>query len=188
MLPRWYALAAVFAAAALCACVHAPIDAVSPSIETLKLLRQPGIAPVALGRFADADGVRIGKSINIRGSTLNAPSGGSFADFLKSTLQAELEAAGKMDAASPTILNAALTESRASENMASGNTSLGAELSLVRGGATIFSKRYRVESQWKSEFIGALAIPEAFRQYNALYALLVRQAFSDPEMIAALRR
>ena len=52
----------------------------------------------------------------------------------------------------------------------------------------MLAKEYRVEAKWHSDFIGALAIDEAFLQYNALYALLVRQALSDPELIAAAKR
>lgn len=113
--------------------------------------------------------------------------GSTFAGFLKETFATELRAAGKLDPAAPLVLSGELTESRAGENLASGTAALGARLTLLRGGKPVFSKPYRVETKWKSDFIGAIAIPDAFRNYNSLYAMLVRQALSDPEMVAAMR-
>lgn len=81
-----------------------------------------------------------------------------------------------------------LTESHASEDFKKGGGSLGAKISLMRNGLAVFTKDYRVETKWHSDFIGAIAIDEAFLQYNALYAQLVRQAFSDPEFITAAKR
>jgi hypothetical protein len=174
------------AALALSSCMHTRIDDITPSIETLKLLREQGAAPIAVGVFS-AEGKALARSINIRGSTMSAPKGGDFAQFLRLTFESELRAAGKLDPAATTTISARLIESRASENMADGGASLGAEISVMRDGAVAFRKPYRIETKWKSEFIGALAIPEAFRQYNALYALLVRRVFSDPAFVAATK-
>jgi hypothetical protein len=182
------ALVSFLAALSLSACVNAPVDEISPSFETLKLLRAESIPPLALGGFADSPQAKIGRSINIRGSTLRAPKNGTFADFLKQTVQTELVAAGVFNPTAATSLEGVLTESRAGENLSSGGASLAAEFRVRRNGELVFSKPFRVETSWKSDFIGAIAIPEAFRQYNGLYALLVRRALSDPELIAALRQ
>lgn len=181
-------LTSLLAALSLSACVNAPVDEISPSFDTLKLLRAESIPPISLGSFGDAPQARIGRSINIRGSTLRAPKNGTFSDFLKQTVQTELTAAGVFNSTAATSLEAVLTESRASENLSSGGASLAAEFRVRRSGALVFAKPFRVETSWKSDFIGAIAIPEAFRQYNGLYALLVRRALSDPELIAALRQ
>jgi hypothetical protein len=178
---------ALLSLAPLAGCVSAEIDQITPSIETLKLLRQSGVPPLELANFKEGEKTKLGRSINIRGSTLNAPKGGTFVDFLQQTVKAELEAAGKLDVGSPIAISATLNESRAGENIAKGKAALGAEFQVLKSGQSVFRKQYRVESKWDSEFIGALAIPEAFRQYNALYAELVRSVFSDPEFIAALK-
>ena len=98
-----------------------------------------------------------------------------------------MKAAGKLDPASPLRLDGVLTESRASEDFKNGGGSLGARISLWRGGKLVLAKDYRVDATWHSDFIGALAIEEAFLRYNALYAQLVRKALSDPELIAAAK-
>ena len=170
---------------ALSACTSR-IDSVPPSLETLRILREGNVPSLSMGKFTSAS-KDVGKAVTIRLSTLRPPSGGNYANFLASTFESELRTAGKLDPASQTQIEAVLTESHVGEDMAKGDTSLGATISLRRSGETIFTKPYRVEAHWKSDFIGALAIPEAFRQYNALYATLVRQVFSDPEFIAAAR-
>jgi len=178
----------VLAAAALATsgCINTAVDEISPSFETLQILRKAEIQPVALGNFSTAKGLDA-RSINIRGSIMHPRKGSTFAAFLGESFATELRAAGKLDPQAPTVLSGELTESKAGENMSTGKGVLGATLFLTRDGRTVFSKPYRVESQWKSDFIGALAIPDAFMNYNSLYALLVRQALSDPEMIAAMR-
>lgn len=187
MIPALRGAAALVAAALLSSgCVSTVIDEIPPSLETLQILRKAEVPPLALGQFTTAKGLNA-RNINIRGSTMHPAKGSTFAEFLGETFATELRAAGKFDPAAPLVLSGVLTESRASENMSSGKGALGAELTLSRGGKAVFSKPYRVETKWGSEFIGAIAIPDAFRNYNALYAQLVRQALSDPEMIAAMR-
>ncbi len=177
---------ALGAALALPGCVSEAIEEIPASLETLQVLRQAEIPALALGEFTTAKGLDA-RNINIRGSTMHPAKGSTFAGFLKETFATELRAAGKLDPAAPLVLSGELTESRAGENLASGTAALGARLTLLRGGKPVFSKPYRVETKWKSDFIGAIAIPDAFRNYNSLYAMLVRQALSDPEMVAAMR-
>lgn len=164
----------------------AAIDDVPPSLETMRVLRDQGVPPMALGAFTPASR-EIGRAITIRLSVLHAPKGRTFAEFLGATFETELRAAGKLDPASPLRLDGVLTESRASEDFKNGGGSLGARISLWRGGKLVLAKDYRVDAKWHSDFIGALAIDEAFLQYNALYAQLVRKALSDPELIAAAK-
>lgn len=171
---------------ALAACAI-PVADLPPSLETVRVLRNQDVPPMALGPFTAAS-KEIGRSIGIRLGVLKPPKGRNFAEFLGATFETELKAAGKLDPASPLQLGGVLTESQASEDIKKGGGSLGARISLSRGGRIVFAKEYRVEAQWHSDFIGALAIEEAFQQYNALYAALVRKALSDPELVAAAKQ
>jgi len=181
---RFPALGAVLAMLALAGCVHARIDETAPSIETLKLLRAAGVPSVAVGPFVDAGGAApIARTVNIRGSTLSPPKGAGFAEFLGMSFEKELVAAARLDPDAPVSIAGQLIESRAGETHAA----LGVRISVLRDDVPRFSKDYRVETRWKGDFIGAIAIPEAFRQYNALYPLLVRQVFADPVLLEALK-
>lgn len=183
---RWRLAGALLASASLGGCTS-QIDTLAPSFETLQLLREEAVPSLALGNFT-AGSDEIGRGVRIRLSVMKAPKGRTFAEFLGSTFETELRAAGKLDPASPLRLDAVLTESHVGEDMAKGRAALGATVTLLRDSVPIFSKPYRVETRWDSDFIGAIAIPDAFRQYNSLYALLVRQVLSDPELLAATKR
>jgi len=174
------------ALALLSACA-APIQELPPSLETVRALRNQGVPPMALGPFTPVS-KEVGHNISIRLGILHPPKGSNFAEFLGATFETELKAAGKLDRTAPLQLVGVLTESRASEDFKHGGGSLGARISLVRAGRSVFAKDYRVEARWHSDFIGELAINEAFDQYNALYALLVRKALSDPEFVAAAKQ
>jgi outer membrane lipoprotein SlyB len=177
---------ALLASLGLSGCVSTQVDEAPPSFETLQVLRNRDIPMVALGEFVLAPGV--GRTVSIRGSTMGPPKGGNYAGFLGSTFEKELRAAGKFDSAAVTRISGVLTESRAGENLSTGKAALAARIAVSRDGKELFTKPYRVETQWKSDFIGAIAIPDAFMQYNSLYALLVRQVFADPEFIMAVRQ
>lgn len=164
------------------------IDETAPSLETLTLLRTQAVPQITLGEFKEVGGTSFARNINVRGSTLRAPGGGNFADFLKKSFQSELVAAGTYAASSTTAITGGLWRRAAqTEDMAKGYASLGAIMAVSRDGTTVFSKRYRAETRWRSDFIGAIAF-EAFRQYNGLYSQLVRTVFADPEFIAALKK
>ncbi|WP_219894317.1 hypothetical protein [Aquisediminimonas profunda] len=165
----------------------APINELPPSLETLRILRDQDVPPMALGTFVPASKA-IGRSIAIRLSVMHAPKGRNFAEFLGATFETELKAAGRLDPASPLRLEGVLTESHAGEDFKKGGGALGARISLIRNGRPVLAKDYRVDAKWHSDFIGALAIDEAFFQYNALYAQLVRKVLSDPEFISAAKR
>ena len=165
----------------------APITELPPSLETLRILRDQDVPPMALGSFVPASKA-IGRSIAIRLSVMHAPKGRNFAEFLGATFETELKAAGRLDPVSPLRLEGVLTESHAGEDFKKGGGTLGARISLIRNGRPVLAKDYRVDATWHSDFIGALAIDEAFFQYNALYAQLVRKVLSDPEFISAARQ
>lgn len=180
-------LAVVVMACAVEAACTSSIGELPPSLETLRILRDQAVPPMAIGSFVPADRT-IGSSIAIRLSVMHAPKGRNFAEFLGATFETELKAAGKFDPVSPLRLEGVLTESQAGEDFKKGGGALGARISLTRAGKPLIAKDYRVDAKWHSDFIGAIAIDEAFLQYNALYAQLVRQVFSDPEFIAAAKR
>lgn len=180
------AVLAGLACAGLGACTS-PADELPASLETLRALRERAVPPLAVGAFTPAS-KEVGRSITIRLSVMHAPKGSNYAEFLGQTFATELKAAGTLDPASPLVVEGMLTESRASEDFAKGGASLGATITLRRAGAVVLQKPYRVETKWKSDFIGAIAIPDAFMQYNSLYALLVRQVLTDPEFLAAAKQ
>jgi hypothetical protein len=183
---RWR-LAALAGLCALLAACTSPVAELPPSLETIRVLREQAVPPMALGSFVSGSKA-IGRSISVRLGVLRAPKGRNFAEFLGSTFETELKAAGKLDAASRLRIEGVLTESRIVENSKKGSGMLGARITLLRDGVPALSKDYRVETNWNSDWIGAIAIEQAFTDYNGLYAQLVRKVLADPEFVAAAKQ
>ncbi|MCW1403686.1 hypothetical protein OKA06_15755 [Novosphingobium sp. MW5] len=178
--------AAVLLCLALAGC-SAPVAELPPSLETIRVLREQAVPPLALGTFTSGNKA-IGRSISVRLGVLHAPKGKTFAEFLGATFETELKAAGKLDPASPLRIDAVLNESRIDEDFKKGGGALGAKVTLLRGGRAVLAKDYRVDAKWGSDWIGAIAIDQAFTNYNGLYAQLVRKVLSDPEFVAAAKQ
>jgi len=180
-------LAVVGLTAAACA---TPMAAPGPSIDNLQRLRRAEVPPMALGEFRLAPGLPadMDRRVNVRGSTVTSPTGGSYALFLKETLAAELRAAGRLDAASGIVISGQLTESEADAGLDVGIARLGATFVVTRDGREVYRKALRAEERWVSSFYGAVAIPMALNQYTGLYGKLVTRLLEDPDFGAAIQR
>lgn len=182
-----FALAAL-ASLAVSACAMGPLPAPQASIENLQTLRAAGIAPVAAGDFALAQGnpASMDKTLTIRAGIVSAPEG-SFALYLRQTLTAELKAAGKFDAGSAIVISGELTRSDVDAGIAKGHAVLGARFKVTRDGSVVYDKPLQVEDVWEGDFLGAVAIPNAMNHYNALYPKLVGALLSDSDFKTAAR-
>lgn len=180
-------LAAVGLSAAACA---TPMATPGPSIDNLQRLRRAEVPPMALGEFRLAPGLPadMDRRVNVRGSTVTSTAGGSYAQFLKETLAAELKAAGKLDPAAGIVISGQLTESEADAGLDVGIARLGATFAVTRDGREVYRKALRAEERWVSSFYGAVAIPMALNQYTGLYSKLVTKLLEDPEFLAAIQR
>lgn len=176
---------AIFPLLSLTGCISANVDESPPDFATVVALRSRLVRPVATGPFSLASPA-VGKPINIRGSTMHPPKGESFADVLGHALDGQLKAAGRFDTAAPVRISGILTDSGAGENIAHGHSALGVDIVVNRAGVQVFARHYSVDARWDSSFIGAIAIPDAFLQYNALYDELSRKILNDPDLVGAI--
>lgn len=183
------ARALIGAALALCAagCVTATAPAHQPTLANVQALRAADIPAIQLGEFRLAPGLRsaIDRMVDVRGSVLRAPNG-SFALYLRQTLEQELVAAGKLDAASGVVISAHLMQSEVSTNVNRTGATVGARFVVTRDGATVYDRALLATDDWEFQFIGAIAIPEAMDRYTALYPALVTQLLQDPAFRAAV--
>lgn len=172
---------------ALSGCASVQMSSPTPLTDHLISVRNLKLEPAAVGSFVLAPGLPAAKdrSINLRGSSLEAPSG-SFAEYLKAKLAAQLKAAGWLDPASRSTINGELLQSEADPAIGTGTASLGARFSIVREGKTIYRNELRVEDSWESSFMGRIAIPLAMQRYEALYGKLVTKLIDDPDFQRAM--
>ncbi|ATQ41022.1 hypothetical protein [Caulobacter mirabilis] len=181
-------------AAALClgagGCAMGPMAVQGATLDNVQAARAATPAPVAVGAFVLAEGLpkAMDRSIAIRAGSVTAPGGGSFAGYLKTTLETELTAAGKLDAASGTTISGELTQSSVATPLPMSRGLVGARFRVTRDGKVLYEKELTASDEWESNFIGAVAIPMAMDRYTALYPKLVGVLLNDPEFRAALRR
>jgi hypothetical protein len=159
-----------------------------PTFENVQLLRGADMPEMALGTFGLAPGVPAGldKSISIRADSMKPP-GGSFSQYLRQVLEAELSGAGKLNPAATITLSAELTKSEVSSNPPTGKGAVGARFKATRAGTIVFDREMAVSEEWPSEFFGVSAIPEAMNHYNGLYPKLVTKLLSDPDFRIAMK-
>ncbi|MBY0241934.1 MAG: hypothetical protein K2X55_21740 [Burkholderiaceae bacterium] len=183
--------AAAFATLQLTGCAQLAMTPPKANIETTARLRGAAMAPANVGSFTLDAGKpeSLDKSISLRGAnSVSSPINGSFAQYLRESLKVELEAAGLLDPASATVITGKLTAAEVDAGMGTGKGQLGARFTVMRGNAVRFDRELKVESTWESSFVGAVAIPAAAGNYEALYRKLVANLLDDPAFRKALAR
>ena len=185
---RTFGLAMATAVALQLAGCATPMGTPQASIDNTTKLRGAGLASASLGSFTLAPGqsASLDQGVSLRGSQVHSPYNGSFAQYLKETLRVELDAAGLLNPASPTVISGTLTESDADAAIGQGTAKLAARFVVTRGQAVAYDRTLRADANWESTFVGAVAIPLAAGQYQGLYRKLAGQLFEDPEFRKAL--
>ena len=179
------AAAAVVLALTGCA---APMGAPQASIESTAKLRAAAMAPTQLGSFTLAPGQAAGmdQSVSLRGTQVRSPYNDSFAQYLKERLRVEVDAAGLLNPAAPTVISGTLTESDADAAIGTGTAKLAARFVVTRGEQVAYDRTLRADASGESSFVGAVAIPLAAGQYQGLHRKLAGQLFDDPDFRKAL--
>jgi hypothetical protein len=147
-------------------------------------------ASVNVGKFALAADAKPGidRRVTVRGSPISAEGSGSFAQYLKDTLVTDLKAAGKYDAAAPITIEGELTDNTL--NAAGTRTAdafMAARFRVLSGGQARFDKRIEQRAEWKSAFVGVVAIPDAINHFTEQFRLLLLKLYKDPEFQRALK-
>jgi hypothetical protein len=172
-------------------CASVKMAAPTATAGTVEKLRGANMAPASVGAFALAAGKNpeMDRTLNngLRGSSVT-PASGSFSQQLKETIATELRAAGLYDERSTTVIEGKLTDSKVDAAMGTGTGRLAAQFTVSRAGKRVFDKEIAVDAQWESSFVGAVALPAAINQYNAMYKTLAAKLFDDPEFRAAVAR
>jgi hypothetical protein len=187
--PALAALAGVSLALGACA-----MPALPPPVATLdniQALRVADIAPINVGVFTPGPGApsEMDHAITLRGGVQAAPDG-SFAKYLGDTIAVELKNAGRLDPNSPLTVAGVITETHVDTALPTGeaHARLAARFSVSRMGAVVFDKTLSVESAWDSNFVGAVAVPDAINHYTDLFQKLAGKLFADPEFVAAAQK
>ncbi|PFH11653.1 TonB family protein [Collimonas sp. PA-H2] len=176
-------IGAVLLALTGCAAVAPNYQPTNDNVRTLQAL--PG-GKVAVGQFTAKD--KSLESLSIRAGSYNSPYNGSYAEYLKAALRAELEGSGKFDAASPVVVTGQLLEnSLDGASFTTGTAKISARFVVTQSGAKTFDKVVAGASQWESSVIGMVAIPAARANYIDTIRKLLANLFADRDFQTALR-
>ena len=169
-------------------CVSQQMAPPQPTLQAIQLLRSANYPAMRVGDFAPAPTLSpsANKSMAIRGLTLSSPYDNSFAKYLGATLEADLRGAGKLDPNSDLVVEGLLTQSYDDAGIGTGAAMLGSKFTLLRAGKLVFEKELNVDAHWDSNFVGAVAIPDAANNYTSLYDKLVLKLFSDNDFRTAI--
>jgi hypothetical protein len=171
-------------------CAQLTMNQAQPSVELTQRLRAAGLQPVRIGEFRPDARLAGGadRSISVRGANSMAAPGGSFARHLGETLAVELRNAGLVADGADTTIAGTLLDSQLDAGMSTGTGSIKARIVVMQGGQQRYSRELTASASWESSFIGAVAIPTAFREYEGLYRKLVGQLIDDPDFRSAVGR
>lgn len=177
------------ATASLSACVQVPIT-YQPTLQNIETLKKSNTVPMAVGKFALEPGKpeAMDQSISSRAATIVASKDNSFAQMLKDAVTQELNAAGKLDQKSTTVISGLLTQNSLETPVSgTGKGSLGAKFSVSQDSKVVYEKELVESAEWPSAFLGAEAIPTAITEYTSLYKKLLMKLFGDSDFKQATR-
>lgn len=183
--------AVVFLGLLATGCAQITMGTPQPSVDNIADLRQANLAQAWLGSFSldTAQPPQMDKGHSLRGAnSVQAPTSGSFAEYLKESLKVELAAAGLLNPQADAVISGILTDSQVDASINTGKGSIKARFRVTRGGAKRYEKELSVHSEWESSFVGAMAIPLAAQQYEGLYRKLVARLIADPDFRRALAK
>ncbi|HEX4183703.1 MAG TPA: hypothetical protein VHY34_10645 [Caulobacteraceae bacterium] len=187
-LTRIALLALASMASTLSACALPALPPPDATMANIQAVRVGGLPPMQVGAFSPAPGAptEMDSQITVRAGIQPAP-GGSYAKYLGEVLAADLKAAGKLDPNTDLVVSGVVVDTHVDSGMPAGaaGAKLAAKFTLVKAGKTVFDKTLSVNAVWNSEFIGAVAIPDAVNHYMGLFPALANKLFTDPDFIAA---
>jgi hypothetical protein len=174
---------------AMSGCASVKIPAPSTVIENVTALRDSGIASTNVGAFALAKGkpAKLDKSQSARGSTIGTESG-SFSAYLREALVSDLQAAGKYNASATTTVTGELVDCQLhAAGAREANALLSVHFMVSRDGKPVFDKVVNQAETWKSSFVGAVAIPDAFNHFGEQFRLVLLKLYKDADFVTSLK-
>ena len=184
---RPFVMAALgLATLALAACATA-LPPPQANLAGIQAVREGGLPPMRVGAFTPGPGkpTRMDRSIQVRAESQPAPPGG-YARYLGDTIAAQLQGGGRLDLGSGIVVEGVVVETHI-ESMSVGKAALGARFTVTRNGAVIYDKTLRVEDSWTTDYLGAVAIPDAFNHYTGLFTQLANKLLTDPDFMRAVK-
>ncbi|QIH08812.1 MULTISPECIES: hypothetical protein [unclassified Pseudomonas] len=155
-----------------------------PSYDNVQRLKQQQpLQPIAGAQVTAAPGQG---SLSVRANPIRSPSG-SISQHIQEGLNEELRRAGLLDPKAPRQLQVLIVTNQLEAGVGSGSGQVAARFTLSKSDQVLYEATKQASSSWDSSFIGAIAIPNAAHAYNPLVRELLKNLYSDPLFIQALK-
>ncbi|MEY4883827.1 MAG: hypothetical protein RIS34_1681 [Pseudomonadota bacterium] len=186
--PRIACLVAALVVSVFAVGCAGPAPNYAPSIDNVEAFKKSGGDTANVGAFTVAANLPGSKSISLRANTMVSPVGAHFGDYIATALRQELELAKLYNAQSGLEISGVLLRNNIDAGGISTNAGqIEARFVVKRGGQVRYNKVKRIEHQWESSFVGAVAIPLAANNYPVMVQKLIGTLVSDPDFVQSLR-
>lgn len=161
-----------------------------PTPDNVNRLRDVGADSIKLGAFqADPASAGAVNSLSIRGGSYVSPYEGSYVNYLKEALRAELNDARLLDpSASVEIAGVLVRNELNAAGFSTANALIEARFTVKRGDQVRYDKVKSAKYEWESSFVGGIAIPRAQQNYPVVVQKLLADLYLDPEFVLAIKK
>jgi hypothetical protein len=160
----------------------------APTLNNIATLKNADHANTKVGAFASSPGTGNANPISLRGTSMNSPYNGSYANYVAEAIKQELTLAGKYSTdARIEISGTLLSNDIDASGFSTGRANIAARFVVKNNETVKFDKVKSVVHEWDSSFVGAIAIPAAIREYSATVNKLLAALYADTEFDAAVK-
>jgi hypothetical protein len=129
------------------------------------------------------------EKVSLRGTTLSSPYNDSYADYFKNALEENLKQSGLWEKNSNLVVSCEVLRNDVdASGFSTGTADLEAKFVVKNSGSEVYNKTHSVKYDWPSSFLGAVAIPNAQKNYGLAVQKLMDEFFTDPTFLAAVKK
>lgn len=125
-------------------------------------------------------------SLMVRANPIKSPTG-SIPAHIQDAITEELRKAGLLDPNATRHLQVLVVKNQLNAGMGTGDGKIAARFTILDGKNVVYDATKEVSHQWSSSFFGFIAIPNATNAYNPMLKDLLKDLYSDPQFIQALK-
>lgn len=160
----------------------------SASIKNIETLKSAGEFSTKVGSFDSGENPKDLNSISLRGTGLKSPYAGSYSNYLTEALIQELSLAGKLSSITNVEISGVLQRNKIDAmGFSVGTGEIEARFIVKNNGVVQYDRVKAVTHEWKSSFVGGIAIPKAQQEYLILVQKLLAALYADADFFMALK-
>jgi hypothetical protein len=163
-----------------CATKAPPYQSSIENVQTLQRLAPEAKVSIGTVRADDKSADALDR-ITARTTSIDSPYG-TYAEYLKEALRADLAAAGRLDPKAARSVNATLMRNRLDASGVNvGEAEVAARFTVTEGAKVLYDKQHSASHTWDSSFLGNLAAMRAVQNYSVVFQKLLKTLFADPD-------